>query len=172
MIRLAVPADADAIGTMHAAAWTETYAGLVPDELLAEHGDPARRRAAWARILGEPLMPENVFLAEEGGWVLGFASVAPVRDPALGTEGELTSIYLLRRAQGQGLGTALLGHALARLRAAGLRSAGAWALETNRPAARFYAARGARPGPRRIEHRGSHRLPEAGWIWPDLGAQP
>jgi GNAT superfamily N-acetyltransferase len=177
MIRPARPEDAPALGAMHAASWAETYpdlvaAGRVPAGLLAEMSDPARRQAAWRGILVAPLLPGGVLLAEEAGTLLGFVSVGPARDPALGTGGELTGLYLLRRAQGRGLGTALLAAGFAVLRAAGHSGAGAWAVEGNGPAERFYAARGARRGPRRTEWRGPHAIVETGWIWPELLCWP
>ncbi len=170
--RPARPVDAAAIGTMHALSWAETYPGLVPEALLAEMSDPVRRQAAWARILAAPALPDGIWLAEEAGGVVGFVSAGPARDPALGAEGEVTGLYVLRRAQGRGLGQALLGQALAVLRGAGFRSAGAWALDSNEPARRFYAACGAVPGTQRAEHRWAHLLPETAWVWADLHARP
>jgi GNAT superfamily N-acetyltransferase len=177
VIRPAVPSDAAALGAMHAASWAEAYpplveAGRLPRGLFEEMTDPARRIAAFATMLATPRLPGGMLLAEEAGAVIGFALVAPARDPALGTGGELTGLYLLRRAQGRGIATALLAAGFAVLRAAGHRDAGAWAVAGNAPAERFYAARGALPGPRRVEHRGPHALRETGWIWRDLPAGP
>ncbi|MGG5822399.1 N-acetyltransferase family protein [Falsiroseomonas sp. HW251] len=173
-LRAALPEDAAALGAMHAASWAEAYpplveAGLIAPGLFEAMTDPARRGAAWAGILARPGLPGGVIMAEEDGEIIGFASVARTRDPALGTQGELTGLYLLRRAQGRGIATALLGAGFAALRQAGLTDAGAWAVEGNLPAERFYAARGAVPGPRRVEHRGPHALAETGWTWKDLG---
>jgi GNAT superfamily N-acetyltransferase len=173
MIRVAVPADAAALGAMHAASWAEAYpplveAGLLPRGLFAAMTDPARRAEAWAAMLAHPALPGGTLLAEQDGAVLGFASLGPARDPALGTGGELTGLYLRRAAQGRGIATALLAAGFARLRAAGFADAGAWCVIGNTPAERFYAARGAIPGPSRIERRGPHALAERGWIWAAL----
>lgn len=169
MIRAATPADAAALGAMHAAAWAEAYpplveAGLLPRGLFAEMTDPALRAASWARLLAAPLLVGGTLLAEEAGLV-GFVSVAPARDAALGTAGEVTGLYLRRAAQGHGVGSALLEAGFAVLRAAGLADAGAWCVTGNAPAERFYAARGAIPGPRRTEWRGPHAIAETGWTW-------
>jgi GNAT superfamily N-acetyltransferase len=177
MIRPARAADAPALGAMHAAAWAEAYpplvaSGRLPAALFAEMTDPERRAAAWSRNLAAPLLTGGILLAEAAGEVVGFASVAPARDRALGTGGELTGLYLLRRAQGRGIATALLAAGFAVLREAGHRDAGAWCVTGNGPAERFYAARGALPGPRRVEHRGPHALEETGWIWRDLAPGP
>lgn len=177
MIRPACAADAPTLGAMHASAWAEAYpplvaAGLLPAGLFAEMTDPALRGRAWAGILAAPLLPGGILLAEAAGELVGFASVAPTRDKALGTGGELTGLYLLRRAQGRGIATALLAAGFAVLRAAGHRDAGAWAVAGNGPAERFYAARGAVPGPRRMERRGPHALEETGWIWAAIPPGP
>jgi GNAT superfamily N-acetyltransferase len=155
---------------MHAAAWVETYPGLVPEDLFAEMTDPARRRAAWARNLAEPLLPGGTFVAEEGGAILGFVSVCAARDPALGAAGEVSGLYLLRRAQRRGIGRALLARGAARLLEAGLGSAGAWALEANAPANAFYAATGAVAGTRQVGYHGTHAVTEIAWVWAGLRA--
>lgn len=172
MIRPATRADAPAIGEMHALSWTETYPGLVPEALYAEMTDPSRRRAAWARNLAEPLLPGGTFVAEQAGAILGFVSVCAARDPELGTGGEVSGLYLLRRAQRRGLGTALLRRGLARLTEAGHRSAGAWVLDANAPALAFYAAAGAVPGTRQVGYHGPHAVAETAMVWRDLHALP
>ncbi|WP_439596630.1 GNAT family N-acetyltransferase [Falsiroseomonas sp.] len=168
ILRPALPADAPALGEMHAQSWAETYPGLVPDDLLAEMTDPARRRAAWARNLAQPLLPGGTLVAEDAGQVLGFVSVCAARDPALGTPGEVSGLYLLRAAQGRGLGRALLGAGARVLLAAGHGAAAAWALDANARAAGFYAATGARRGTSQTGWHGGLALAETAWVWPDL----
>ena len=170
LIRPATPTDAPAIGGMHAQAWTETYQGIAPPALYAEMSDPARRRAAWARIIGAERMPESTFLAEEGGAVIGFINVCAAREAALGAEGEVAALYLLRRAQRRGIGTALLRRGAARLVEAGHRSAGAWVLDANAGARAFYAATGAMPGTSQVGYHGPHAISETAYIWHDLHA--
>lgn len=168
LIRPATRADTPAIGEMHAEAWTETYPGIAPPELYAEMSDPSRRRAAWARIIATERMPESTFLVEEDGAVIGFVNVCAARDAALGTEGEVAALYLLRRAQRRGIGTALLRRGAARLVEAGHRSAGAWVLDANAPAIAFYAATGAVPGVSQVGYHGPHAVSETAYIWHDL----
>jgi len=169
MIRAALPADAPALGDMHAQAWAETYPGLVPEALFAEMTDPARRRAAWARHLAKPLLPGGVRLLVEEATILGFIAVCPARDPALGTQGEVAGLYLLRQAQRRGLGRALLAEGARVLRAAGFADAAAWALDTNAPARAFYLATGAIAGTRQIGHHHETPLAETAFVWGDLG---
>ncbi len=172
MIRPATRADAPAIGEMHARAWMETYPGLVPAALFEEMTDPARRRAAWARNLAEPLLEGGTLVAEEAGAILGFVSVCRARDAALGTAGEVSGLYLLRQAQRRGLGRALLAAGAARLMAAGITDAAAWVLDANHQARAFYAATGAVPG---ISQTGYHRdiaVSETAYLWRDLSCIP
>lgn len=168
MIRPAVPEDAPAMGDMHARSWTETYPGLVPDALLAEMTDPARRRAAWARNLAAPLLPGGTLVAEEAGSILGFISVCPARDAALGASGEVSGLYLLRAAQGRGLGRALLVAGARVLLAAGHGAGAAWALDANERARGFYAATGAVPGTGQVGWHGDIAVAETAWVWRDL----
>jgi GNAT superfamily N-acetyltransferase len=168
MIRPASAADAPAIGDMHAQSWAETYPGLVPEELLAEMTDPARRRAAWARNLAAPLLPGGTLVLEESGDILGFVSVCAARDAALGAGGEVSGLYLLRRAQGRALGRALLAAGAEVLLRAGHADAGAWALDGNARARAFYAATGAIPGTRQTGWRGEVPVAETAWVWADL----
>lgn len=172
LIRPASRADAPPIGEMHAQAWTETYPGLAPPALYEEMSDPARRRAAWARNLAEPPLPGGTFLAEEGGAVLGFITVCKARDAALGADGEVAGLYLLRRAQRRGIGRALLARGASRLIEAGFASAGAWALDANEGARRFYAATGAEPGTSQVGYHGAHALHETAWVWRELRRLP
>ncbi len=172
MIRPATRADAPAIGEMHAAAWVETYPGLVPQPLFEEMTDPARRRAAWARNLAEPLLDGGIFVAEEAGAILGFVSVCRAREAALGTGGEVSGLYLLRRAQRRGLGRALLAAGAARLRAEGLTDAAAWVLDANHQARAFYAATGAVPGLSQTGYHGETAVSETAYVWRDLRAIP
>ncbi|NKC32319.1 GNAT family N-acetyltransferase [Falsiroseomonas selenitidurans] len=168
MIRPATAADAPAIGSMHAQAWQETYPGLVPPALLTEMTDPDRRRAAWARTLAAPLLPGGILVLEQDGAVRGFIAVCAARDAALGASGEVSGLYLLRAAQGRGLGRALLAAGATVLLQAGHDSAGAWALDANTRAAGFYAATGAIAGTRQTGWHGPVALEETAWVWPDL----
>jgi GNAT superfamily N-acetyltransferase len=165
VIRRAEAADAAALGAMHARSWAETYPGLVPAPLLAVMTDPARRAASWGAAMAAPPLPGFLSVAEAEGAIIGFVSVAPARDPALGTDGEVTGLYLLRAWQGRGLGQALLGQGFAALRAAGFAAAAAWALDGNARARRFYARSGAIAGARRIEHQAGQAVPETAWVW-------
>jgi GNAT superfamily N-acetyltransferase len=172
IVRPAELRDAEAIGLAHATAWAETYPGLVDDGLVSEMTDVRKRQAAWRGYLSDPILPGGVFLAELEDTVVGFSVVTPALSPELGTTGELKNIYLLRRAQGRGIGTALLRVGIEVLRARGHCSAGAWAAVGNVPAAQFYIARGATAGPQRLDWWKGYGVRQVGWVWQDINCIP
>ncbi|HEY2132448.1 MAG TPA: GNAT family N-acetyltransferase [Acetobacteraceae bacterium] len=131
--------DAEALGVMHVQAWRETYAGLMPDSVLAGL-DPVRRGQRWRDIIGAGSF---VLLLRQGSDIVGFGSAGPQRDARLVQTGEIGALYLLRQIQRRGVGRqmmAALGRSLAER---GLMSASLWVLDRNLPARRFYEALGA-----------------------------
>ena len=92
-----------------------------------------------------------MLVAEAGDELEGFASYGPSRneDAERIWVGEISTIYVLAAAWGQGLGRRLMAGAVERLAAAGYAQATLWVLDTNARARRFYAAAGwSRTGPR------------------------
>jgi GNAT superfamily N-acetyltransferase len=147
-IRRARAGDARAIATVHVRSWQAAYRGLLPQDYL-DSLDPEQRVARWAARLGQARddWPRiGVLVAADGDQVVGFAGVSPVRDPDLdpATTGELTTIYLLPGAWGQGHGRELMTGALAVLSET-YREAVLWVLDSNDRARRFYQAAGWRP---------------------------
>lgn len=91
-----------------------------------------------------------VFVAEDAGDVVGFASLGACRDDE--GVGELFAIYVLPRRWGTGAGRALLERGEEFLRGAGFTQAILWVLEGNDRAERFYRAAGwEHDGGRKIE---------------------
>ena len=86
-IRRAHKTDAAAIGRVHVETWQATYAGLLPDSMLAGMSD-VRQSAYWARLLANPGEARGVFVADDQDMgVVGFGSCGPVRDPPEGLSG-------------------------------------------------------------------------------------
>ena len=56
-IRRAHKNDATAIGRVHVETWQATYAGLLPNAMLAGMSD-VRQSAYWSRVLSDPREPE------------------------------------------------------------------------------------------------------------------
>jgi ribosomal protein S18 acetylase RimI-like enzyme len=142
IVRLATVDDADAIGRIQVETWRASYTGLVPDEAIAAF-DVASRQRLWREGLRRrPRAGTATFVVEDGGEVVGFASVGASTDEGAGQEGELYAIYLHPTRWGRGIGRALLQRAEESMRSSGFRGAILWVLEGNDRASRFYRAAG------------------------------
>lgn len=94
----------------HVTAWRQTYAGLLPDAVIAAR-DEAGRAAHWRAAIAEG--QTRIAVAPP----FGFCQMGPQRYADLLARGfpdELHAIYLTRNGQGRGLGRRLLGAVLAR----------------------------------------------------------
>lgn len=161
------PADAEALAYVHVRSWRETYQGLLPDAFLArmsEEGFTRRFRRQLAAGTGAGI---TLALADRSGLV-GYAQAGPSRRGRPG-EGEISVLYLLRSAQGRGLGRALLAAAARALEAQGARSLMISVLRENTSARGFYEHLGgiAEP-PRREPGPGGAAVWEAAYVWPDI----
>jgi ribosomal protein S18 acetylase RimI-like enzyme len=126
VIRRATRADAAAIARVEIRTFRLAYEELLDPGFLDDL-DPAERAAKWDEVLAR--RGTEVWVAEEGSAVVGYASV---------TDGRLTTLSVDPVAQGAGVGTALLGEA----ERAGARSLQVF--EANGHARHFYEDRGWR----------------------------
>lgn len=163
------PADAEALARVHVTAWRETYQGLLPDAYLARLSEPAHaRRFAHALVKSGP---NDVALAAADRWgLVGYAQGGPSRRKVPG-EAEVATLYLIRAAQGRGLGARLLSQTARALAAQGARSLVISVLRDNLTARGFYEYLGGEaetarqePGP------GGALFYEVAYRWPDIAA--
>lgn len=166
LLRRAGPADADALGQAHVAAWREAYAGLIPDEVLAAL-NPQQRAAMWRNAMAQET---TVRLAERCDAIVGFASCNAQLDPSLPFSGEIQAIYVLRTAQRRGVGRSLMSAMARDLLARGHGSALLWVMEDNAPARQFYEALGGQAVARRQQQRQGYSTIGVAYGWPDLQA--
>lgn len=163
VIRRATPGDARAMAGVHALSWRATYAGLVPNAVIA---DVVRSRQArvdrWRAWLGEPATRRGAFVGTIDGSVVGFVFWGPSDDPDVPADAaEVRAIYLDPSVIGRGIGRALLDAALGDMVADGFGVAFLWVLEGNVRARRFYEAAGWRlDGATKAEDRPGGRLNE------------
>jgi ribosomal protein S18 acetylase RimI-like enzyme len=172
VVRAAGVADAAAIASVHVAAWRETYAGLLPDAMLARLSVPLRS-AMWERTLRNPADADETvaIVAERGGEVVGFSSCGRQRTAdlrAAGYDGEFSALYVLSSAQRLGIGTALMRATAAHLSAGGYSGGALWVLRDNANACRFYERLGGVGVGERTDTRGLLTLPERAFGWPKL----
>ena len=167
-IREAVPADAGAITRVHIDTWRTSYAGIVPDEHLADLSYE-RREAVWVQILSRDEPAQCNFVAEtDGGEIVGFAGGGPEREGDEVYRGELYAIYLLREYQRSGTGRRLACAVARGLIEAGFDSMLLWVLEDNRPARRFYESLGGEQVGRKTIEIGGATLVELSYGWRNI----
>ena len=124
----------------------------------------------FARALAHP-GPDEVTLAAADRWdILGYAQGGPSRRKVPG-EAEIQTLYLIRAAQGRGLGRRLLTGTARALATRGATSLMISVLQDNHPARRFYEHFGGAPeAPRRERGPGGALLHEVAYLWPDIKA--
>lgn len=80
-VRLALPAEAEAIGAVQLAAWRSAYAGLLPAEVL-DQLDAEQFAQTWRSALLSPGQARNrVLVALDHERVVGFAATTAADDP-------------------------------------------------------------------------------------------
>lgn len=166
-IRPATPDDSEAIAALQVTAWREAYRGLLPDAALDKLSMPDQT-IMWQRILDRrPAI--RIFIAESPtGDAVGFASGGPRRDAALAQDGEVYTLYVLRRAQLQGLGRRLMQTVGQALFDASAKSFGLWVLRDNAGARQFYERLGGQRSVERIDRAYGVELAEVAYVWTDL----
>jgi GNAT superfamily N-acetyltransferase len=138
LVRVAVPADAEAIAQVHVKAWQEAYRGVLPENWLAGLSVQDGRRRWESQLVTLPTN-EAVVVAEDGGSIVGFAFVCPSEDQdASPRTGQLDAIYLEPSVWRRGIGRVLQARALEELANFGFTEATLWVLEENARARQFY----------------------------------
>ena len=145
-VRRARPNDAPAVGMVQATVFRETYAGRVPDDVVALFEPDAFARS-WRESLTAP--PEGVhrlMVACAGDQVVGLVAVGPSQDPdAGGASGEVTVLGVHPDARRQGHGSRLLNAGVDVLREAGADTVSVWVPHDDEDARAFLAASGFAP---------------------------
>ncbi len=166
-IRDATAADSSGIARVHVDAWRSTYAGIVPQGVLAALSY-AHREANWLRLLDALPSGHCVFVAENvGDRIVGFSHGGPLRAGPSTYAGELYAIYILDAYQRRGLGRALALQVVRRFLRQNVRSMLVWVLADN-PARRFYEALGAQLVQTQKITIGGAPLDEVAYGWPDI----
>ena len=132
-VRTAWAADAEAIATVQVSAWRDSYASLLPADVLAEL-DPEPIAARWRASLDKPGDARNrVLVALERATVRGFAvtgaSPDPDADPV--ADGEIAELVVEPTQRGAGHGSRLLQACADTMRADRFRRATTWLASTD-----------------------------------------
>ncbi len=169
MTRPATQADVLSVARVHVDAWRETYARLIPQEVLDNLSED-ERAAMWRRALGEGSAP-SLLVYEHEGDVVGFTAVGPERENHAHYTGELYAIYLLREFHGRGYGRALFRAAMRSLKAAGHDAMRLWVLEDN-PTRGFYEHLGGELHERKTITMMGATLTEVAYGWSKISDSP
>ena len=168
-IRPATPNDAQSIARIRVQGWRFAYQDLISQDYLdslsvaedtermrgylsqlPQNSPPSRSESVQGSSDGEK---QSFMLAARGDAVLGFCrfSAAPDKTdraesavPAGTLNGRLHSLYIDPDTLGQGIGHALMSHALSTFAAWGCERATLWVLEGNSRAISFYERQGWR----------------------------
>lgn len=160
-IRRAEKEDAAAIARIHVDTWRDTYAGILPDDILLKMSS-TRERGGWGSSV---LRGENIFVIEtaEAG-IVGFGSCGPNRLRDLPCDGEVYTLYVAPGNQGYGFGKALMVRMLTDLSESRHRTALVWVLRDN-PARFFYQAMGGQYLAERNERLWETLIPQIAYNW-------
>lgn len=152
---------------MHVTSWLETYDGLVPSAFLDRMTSDEmreRRTRGWSHLIGDAT--QVALAAEANGRVVGFVNGGPPRDHPR-YDAELYALYLLREAQGRGVGAALFEALVETLRSRGAASMALWVLDAN-PTRGFYRRMGGVEDGEKRERIPEGELREVRFGWPNL----
>ena len=172
-LRLAQISDAPSLARIYIEAWRETYAGLLPDDLLVAMSR-RRQEISWrrqiesARLVRAPGVRQGVLIAElKAKGAVALSSLGRSRDRALPFDGEIYALYVDPNYTGRGIGRRLLSESFRRLAEWGAKSCVIWALDGG-PSRFFYQAMGGRIVARREGKLGGMDIAELGFGWPEL----
>jgi ribosomal protein S18 acetylase RimI-like enzyme len=161
------PDDAEDLARIHIATWRQTYTGLLPDAFLSRMSVPLHARRFRDGLLAPGPMEATLAAADRHGLV-GYAAGGPSRSGRPG-EAEVATLYLLKSAQGCGLGRRLLSDISRVFAANGASSLIISVLRDNIPARGFYEHLGGvaeaprrEPGPGGVTYEVSYRWPRIG----------
>ncbi|HEY2179700.1 MAG TPA: GNAT family N-acetyltransferase [Caulobacteraceae bacterium] len=163
------PGDAAALAEVHVKAWRETYVGLLPALYLERMSAPVHARR-WRRQLANARADDVVLAAEGPVGLTAYCAGALVGGEIARRESEVFTLYLLKAAQGGGLGRRLFETAAKVLQAKGARSLKLWVLNGNERARGFYDHLGGVAVDERPVSGWGGGLLETAYRWSDIGA--
>ena len=160
------PSDAEELARVHVTSWRETYRGLLPDAFLARMSEPGFTRR-FHRQLDRPGDSVTLAAGDRYGMVAYAQGGASRRN--LSGEAEIVTLYVLRQAQGEGLGKRLMTEIARVMAAKGASSLMISVLRDNIRARGFYEHLGGTPEAARQEPGpGGQLLYEVAYRWRDI----
>jgi GNAT superfamily N-acetyltransferase len=143
-LRAARESDGPAIGAIKVEAWRRAYGAILPAAVL-DGLDVSGESAEWGAYAQARPPDDRLIVACRDGAVIGYGRSEPCPDPDVPGAGEVAGLYVRPAAQGQGVGTAMLGWLAGDLAARGFDPIVLWHFVGNRQAAAVYARFGFHP---------------------------
>jgi ribosomal protein S18 acetylase RimI-like enzyme len=146
-VRIAWADDAPALARVQGRAWRDSYAEVLPADVLAAF-DPDAVAEVWRQALTRPDDARNrVLVALERATVVGFALCSPADDPDCDPvrDGEVSELTVDPGHRGQGHGSRLLQAAVDTLVADRFTRAVTWSLATDDALRSFLSSAGWAP---------------------------
>ena len=139
-IRKAVTKDAPALARIHISAWKKAYRGIVSPDLLKKLDEKKRAESFKKSIAGNP---EETYLIEDKGKVVGFTTIGECRDDDKDRAvGEIWGLYIDPAYWRRGFGKQLTDFSEKTLRGRKKTKIVIWVLEENNIARDFYRKNG------------------------------
>lgn len=162
------PADAADLARVHVQSWRETYRGLLPQEGLERMTVASHARRFRADLM-RARKGHVTLLAENAAGLAGYSSGALLTGEARAADAEVFTLYVLRSAQGAGVGRALFSSAARVLKAEGAGSLMVFVLTRNLPARRFYERMRGEAFAEVASVGWGEGLTETAYRWPEIG---
>ena len=161
------PADAGELARVHVQSWRETYPGILPQAALNRMSVAAHARR-FRLELTRAQKGQATLIAEGADGPVGYASGAVLSGDGRAADAEVFTLYVLRAAQGVGVGRALLKAQARVLAAEGAKSLMLFVLSRNEPARGFYERLGGMAFAEVASHGWGQGLTETAYRWPDI----
>ena len=145
-IRPARLADAGELAKVHIETWQASYAGIFPEDKLAELDQELQiRTERWHANIVNPDQLPALFVAEtRNGKIVGFAGGGRQNNLDYPYDSEIYMIYILPEYQRRGLGQRLMSATARKLQELGYRSLMLWVLKENEESRQFYEKLGGK----------------------------
>lgn len=167
LIRRAIPGDAGAIAFVRVVGWRQSYAGLMPPELLSKLNVETDRQ--WVeKALNDPANRTLRFVAEQQKNIIGIGVCGLERSGGDSARGEVYALYLLDEAKRKGTGRAIMSTMAGALMDGGCTSLQLSVLEKNAPARAFYEKLGGKFLKRGFFTYEGFELPDVTYLWEDI----
>ncbi len=170
-IRKSIHSDIPAIAALHIEGWKGAYGGIV-DQSYLDTLNLDMRIKSWTEWMASG--ESEVFVGEKDGRIAGFVTIGRTKTAPPGSSpirpshsGEIYAIYLHPDVWRQGIGTALLKHAMRELKARRHSTVCLWVLDANVRAKAFYEKMGGQKLGGKMIEIGPSNLKEICYGWRD-----